>query len=218
MNTLLIIGAGPGISQSTATRFAQEGFRILLAGRDKSSVNDFIDALRKDKKEVEYYQVDATDVSQVNQLIDQVESKYGQIDVLHFNAANLRNQTIEQQSADSFAADLNVNVAGALVSIKKAFEYMKPRQVGTILLTGGGFALQPHPEYLSLSIGKAGIRAISQGLFEAFKAENIHIASVTVATFVTPESEEAEGVADSFWKLYQQPKESWTYELVYPAN
>lgn len=218
MKTILIIGAGPGISQSTARRFAQEEFRILLAGRDESNVSDFITALKKDKKEVEYYQVDATDVSQVNQLIDQVESRYGQIDVLHYNAANLRNQTIEEQSADSFAADLNVNVAGALVSVKKAFEYMKARQAGTIFLTGGGFALQPHPEYLSLSIGKAGIRAISQGLFETFKAENVHIASVTVATFVTPESEEAEGVAESFWQLYQQPKDNWTDEIVYPSN
>ncbi|MBN47036.1 MULTISPECIES: SDR family NAD(P)-dependent oxidoreductase [unclassified Methylophaga] len=218
MKTLLIIGAGPGISQSTANRFAQEGFRILLAGRDESNASDFIAALRKDKKEAEYYHVDATDASQVNELIDQAESKYGQIDVLHYNAANLRNQTIEQQPADSFVADLNVNIAGALVSVKKAFEYMKSRQTGTILLTGGGFALQPHPEYLSLSIGKAGIRAISQGLFETFKAENVHIASVTVATFVTPESEESEGIADSFWQLHLQPKDNWTDEIVYPSN
>lgn len=217
MKTILIIGAGPGISQSTASRFAREDFRIILAGRHENKVADFIASLKEDGKEVEYFEVDATDVSQVNHLIDQVESKYGQIDVLHYNAANLRNQTIEQQSADSFAADLNVNVAGALVSVKKAFEHMKSRKEGTILLTGGGFALQPHPEFLSLSVGKAGIRAISQGLFEPFKSENVHIASVTVATFVDPGSDEAEGVAESFWKLYQQPKDGWTDEVVYPS-
>jgi hypothetical protein len=41
---------------------------------------------------------------------------------------------------------------------------MTERGSGTILFTGGGFALEPHPEYLSLSIGKAGIRALAHGL------------------------------------------------------
>jgi len=215
MKTLLIIGAGPGISHSTATRFAKEGFRILLAGRDEKKVADLLSQLKQQGTETAYFQVDATDVDQINTLIDKLETDYGSLDVVHYNAANLRHQTIEQQPADSFAADLNVNIGGAFVTVKKAFEHMKARKDGTILLTGGGFALQPHPEYLSLSVGKAGIRAISQGLFEPFKSENVHIASITVATFVTPGSAEAKGVAESLWALYQQPKEKWTEELVY---
>jgi hypothetical protein len=43
------------------------------------------------------------------------------------------------------------------------------RGSGSILFTGGGFGLQPHPDYLSLSIGKAGIRALAQGIFEPFQ-------------------------------------------------
>lgn len=215
MKTLLIIGAGPGISHSTAERFASEGFRILLAGRDESKVTDLIQQLKQQGTEAVYYQVDATDVNQVNNLIDKLEAEYGSLEVVHYNAANLRNQTIEQQPAESFASDLNVNIGGAFVTVKKAFEHMKARKSGTILLTGGGFALQPHPEYLSLSVGKAGIRAISQGLFEPFKSENVHIASVTVATFVTPGSAEAKGVAESLWTLYQQPQAEWTEELLY---
>lgn len=92
---------------------------------------------------------------------------------------------------------------------------MIERGAGTILLTGGDFALHPHPDYLSLSIGKAGIRALAQGLFESFKEKEVHVATVTVAGFVDPASQDANTVADQFWQLHSQPKEAWTVEAVY---
>ena len=91
------------------------------------------------------------------------------------------------------------------------------RGSGTILLTGGGFAVSPSPDYLSLSIGKAGIRALAHGLFDRFKEKGIHVATVTVAAFVSPDSKEAEAVAEQFWQLYNQPKGSWTAEVQYSA-
>ena len=57
---------------------------------------------------------------------------------------------------------------------------------GTILLTGWGVALEPNPEYLSLSIGKADIRALAHGLFESLKEKGIQVATVTVAAHMPP--------------------------------
>ena len=88
---------------------------------------------------------------------------------------------------------------------------------GTILLTGGGLASEPNPEYLSLSIGKAGIRALAHGLFESLKEKGIHVATVTVAALVSPGSKDAEAVAEQFWLLHNQPEGSWTPEVQYPA-
>ena len=215
MKTLLIIGAGLGISHSTAQRFAKEGFRIILAGRDQQNAAGLVDTLRQQGTEVSYHSLDATNVEQLNQLIDALEAEYGQLDVVHYNAGNVRHQTIEEQPAESFIADLNVNIAGAMVAAKRAFSFMKKRQAGTILLTGGGFALQPHPEFLSISIGKAGIRALTQGLFDAFKAENVHIATVTVAGFISPATKEADAVAEHLWQLHQQERADWTEEVIY---
>jgi hypothetical protein len=55
-----------------------------------------------------------------------------------------------------------------------------------------------------LSLGKAGIRALTTGLFESAKTHNVHVATVTVAAFVEPESEEAAGIAKAFWDLHNQ--------------
>jgi len=39
---------------------------------------------------------------------------------------------------------------------------------------------------------------------------------VTVCTLVSPESKEALSVAEQFWQLYSQPRDSWTVEANYP--
>ena len=68
--------------------------------------------------------------------------------------------------------------------------------VGGLVLTGGGLALEPSPEYLSLSIGKAGIRTLALSLFESLKEKGIHVATVTVAALVSPGSKDATAVAE----------------------
>jgi short-subunit dehydrogenase len=66
-----------------------------------------------------------------------------------------------------------------------------------------------------LSVGKAGIRAMTLGLFESLKQKGIHIATVTVGVTVTPDSKEAEAVGEHFWQLYSQPLGKWTAESKY---
>jgi hypothetical protein len=73
--------------------------------------------------------------------------------------------------------------------------------------------VQPPPEDLSLSIGKAGIRALAQGIFESFREKGVHVATVTVAGFVTT-AEDAANVAEAFWTLHSQT-DAWEVETVY---
>jgi short-subunit dehydrogenase len=127
----------------------------------------------------------------------------------------MRKATIAEQPSDSFNGDLAVNIGGALAAAQAVAPKMEVRKSGAILLTGGGFALAPSPDYLSLSIGKAGIRALAQALFEPFREKGIHVATVTVAASVSPESKEAQAVSDHFWKLYSQPTDGWTVEARY---
>jgi NADP-dependent 3-hydroxy acid dehydrogenase YdfG len=110
--------------------------------------------------------VDSSDPESVTKLVAEVEKQYGSIDVLHYNAASMRRATLAEQPCDTFVGDLAVNIGGALVAAQAVAPKMEERKSGAILLTGGGLALAPSPNYLSLSIGKAGIRALALGLFE----------------------------------------------------
>ena len=55
---------------------------------------------------------------------------------------------------------------------------------------------------------------MAYGLFESMKAKGVHVATVTVAALVEP-AKHGEAVAENFWRLYAQPKRSWTVETKY---
>lgn len=215
MKTFLSIGSGPGMGFATAERFAKEGFQIVLSARNTAKVEALAAQLRAKGYAADVAIVDSGDPASIAALIAGVEAKHGAIDVLHYNAASMRKATIAEQPAETFNTDLAVNIGGALAAAKAVAQGMAQRSSGSILLTGGGFALQPSPDYLSLSIGKAGIRALAQGLFDSLKDQGVHVATVTVAAFVDPGSKAAEAVGNLFWKLHTQPKGSWTVEETY---
>jgi NAD(P)-dependent dehydrogenase (short-subunit alcohol dehydrogenase family) len=215
MKTFLSIGAGPGMGFATAERFAKEGFEVVLAARSVAKTQELADRLIRNGFKANVRNVDASDPKSVVELVAGVQKQHGSIDVLHYNAASTRKATLSEQPHDSFNGDLAVNIGGALVAAQAVAPKMEEQKSGAILLTGGGFALAPSPDFLSISIGKAGIRAMAHGLFEQFREKGIHVATVTVCSLVSPESEEASAVAEQFWRLYSQPKDSWTVEANY---
>jgi len=217
MKTFLSIGTGPGMGYETAARFAKEGFRVVLAARQEEKLRQMADALQAQGYTAEFRIVDARNAESISRLVSQTEAEFGAIDVLHYNAAVMRNESITSQPQGSFVDDLAINIGGALTATQSVLPEMSKRGAGTILLTGGGFALYPDPEFLSLSIGKAGIRNMAFGLFDTLKKQGIHIASITVSTVVAPDSKEAHDVGNLFWDLHNQITEDWSAEATYPG-
>ncbi|GAB4071092.1 SDR family NAD(P)-dependent oxidoreductase [Ancylobacter sonchi] len=215
MAVFLSIGTGPGIGLATAERFAREGFHLVLSARDTGRVTALAAELQAKGHKAEVRGVDVADPAAVAALVAGVERDLGPIDVLHYNAAAIRQATLADQPAETFNADLAVSIGGALAAAKAVTPAMAARGRGTLLLTGGGFALAPHPDYLTLSVGKAGLRALAQGLFEEMTGKGIHVATVTVAGFVSAGSPHVANIAEHFWQLHAQPAGSWTLERTY---
>ena len=215
MKTFLSIGAGPGMGFATAERFAKEGFAVVLAARSIARTQELAERLMSKGYKADGRKVDSSDPDSIAELVAEVQRQHGSIDILHYNAASNRMASLSEQPRDSFNGDLAVNIGGALVAAQAVAPKMEEQKSGAILLTGGGFALAPSADFLSISIGKAGIRALALGLFEPFREKGIHVATVTVCTLVSPESKEASSVAEQFWQLYSQPKDAWTFEATY---
>jgi NAD(P)-dependent dehydrogenase (short-subunit alcohol dehydrogenase family) len=218
MKTFLSIGSGPGVSFATAERFAKHGFQIVFSSRNAAKTRALAEQLRAKGYRADGRTVDCGDPSSVASLVEEVERSFGGIEVLHYNAAAMRKATIREQPRETFNQDLAINIGGALAAVQAVIASMSQRGSGSILLTGGGYALKPNPDYLSLSIGKAGIRGLALGLFESLAGSGIHIATVTVSSAVTPGSREVEAVAEHFWALHGEPKGKWTAEVKYLVN
>lgn len=192
--TFLSMGAGTGIGYATAEHFARQGFDIVLASRRTDNIWPLVEQLASQGFTARAQAFDAGDPKSVAALVNDV-SQSSRIDVLHYNVASKRfsESTLEKQPADTFNTDLAVNVGGALAAIQAVSPIMVQQSGGTVLITGGGLALHPTADHLSLSIGKVALRAMTQALFEPLRAKGIHVASVQVMGFVDPGSQAVKG-------------------------
>src|ERR1700736_5743945 len=207
------IGAGPGIGLSTARRFAAEGFPIVLAARKVERLEGLADDLRRGPNAgAEIASVDCSDSLQVGELVDRYAPD---LEVIHYNAAVVRAQTLQEQSLAAIAEDIQVDIASALVAVRQAGVAMVSRRGGSILLTGGILAVKPVSSLLTLSVGKAGLRCAAEALFPDFAAQGVHIAVLTIGTAIAPGSKSAEAVGEAFWRLHTQPRDQWVWEANY---
>jgi len=207
------IGAGPGIGLSTARRFAAEGFPVVLTARRIERLEALANELRQGPNAgVEIASVDCSDSLQVAELVGRYAPE---LEIIHYNAAVIRAQTLQEQSLASVAEDIEVDIASGLIAIKQAAEAMLARRRGSILLTGGILGVRPVSNLLTLSVGKAGLRCAAEALFPGFAAQGVHIAVLTIGTGIAAGSKNAEAVADAFWRLHAQPRDQWAWEARY---
>lgn len=212
--SLMIIGAGPGIGQAVARRFGQEGWTIVLGGRNEERLRGLAAELAGEGIAAHAVPVDATDPIALRSALAGADRITGGLSAVHFNAAVVRQQGLFTMTDAEVEQDLAINVLAGLHTIRAAVERFGDRG-GTILVTGGGLATAPHEAYASLGVGKAALRNIVQALAEPLGARGMRIAIASVATLVNPGSAEADGVAHTLWKLATDKAAAW--EAAYPV-
>ncbi|NIE63068.1 SDR family NAD(P)-dependent oxidoreductase [Burkholderia sp. Ax-1719] len=219
MKTYLVIGAGPGIALSTAKKFAKEGYKIVLSSRSDSKLRSAIENLRSAGAEVNFETVDSANAAAVQQLIQKYSSELA---VVHYNSGVLHydgegqvlTSPLSSQDVSALTSEMSVNLVNAMVAIKTAQEALTPHG-GTILLTGGGLGIEPSADFINISIAKAGLRAAAKALFEPLRDVNIHMATVTVCTFVSPDTDKSQEIGDAFWALHaQESPATWDWEKI----
>lgn len=206
----VIIGAGPGIGRSVARRFAREGLPIALVARSKET----LDATELAGVPVARLAADSADETALRAALDGAPAELGPPDVLVYNAAVIRPDAPGELSTAELLDTWAVNVAGALTASAHVAPAMAERGHGTIIVTGG--MPDPKPEYVSLSLGKAGVRTLVALLDARYGSSGVHVASVTVAGAVAPGTAfDPDDIAEHYWRLHTQPRGSWEHEVLH---
>jgi len=203
--TILIIGAGPGLSQGVAEKFAAEGFAINLVSCNQNNLEKMKQELNTKGIDAAYATADAGNANQLDEAINSLSQNQSGFDVVLYNAAVLKSKDILEETSESLVHDFTINVANALHVLQLTHAGLKQKK-GALLLTGGGLAIHPSADYGSLSIGKAGIRSLAYQLNEKLATDGIYVGLLTVAGFIKPDSEthSPSVLADLFWKLYKE--------------
>ncbi|TVY03354.1 SDR family NAD(P)-dependent oxidoreductase [Cohnella terricola] len=204
----VIVGAGPGVSLHVARKFGQNGFHVVLAARSETALEQFVSQLRNEGITADYTIVDAGSPASIESGFQTIKEQYGSPELLIYNAAIIEALQPSSLTNETLTRHLQVDVIGAVESVRQVLPDLLEKQSGTILITGGGLSLFPAASYSALSIGKAAVRNYALTLSEELKPKGIFVGTVTIAGSVKPNTYyDPAVIADAYWKLHVERKE-----------
>ncbi|WP_405763502.1 SDR family NAD(P)-dependent oxidoreductase [Streptomyces sp. NBC_01420] len=210
----LVIGAGPGIGQAVARRFAREGLPVALIARTKETATAAAESVAALGVRALPLVADAADETALRDALDAAAGELGEPDIVVYNVAAIRPDTIGELSHRDHTDAYAVNVLGALTAAAHTLPGMGRRGRGTFVVTGGMPEMKP--QYVSLSLGKAGVRALVELLDAEYGPSGVHVATVTVGGVVAPgTAHDPDDIADHYWRLHTQPHERWEREVLH---
>ncbi|MBR1829708.1 MAG: SDR family NAD(P)-dependent oxidoreductase [Atopobiaceae bacterium] len=176
----VVLGAGPGLGQALAERWAHEGYAVVLMARNEARLNEAVRDLRNEGYEAHARVVDCASNESIRAALDAVASQLGCIDVLCYNTAVLREGLASQIAPEELCNRYQVDVAGAVCAVQAVLPSMRARGEGTVLLTGGGLALSPVSQFTSLSVHKAALRAYALALNDEVAGDGVFVGIVNI--------------------------------------
>jgi short-subunit dehydrogenase len=210
----VIIGAGPGIGAAVARRFAKEGIPVALIARTARTVQAVARTLEPYGVATSCLIADSSDESSMRTALDAAADELGVAQSVIYNAAIIQRDAPGELSVQHHLDAWAVNVVGALTAAAYLAPVMAKHGGGSFLVTGG--MPEPDPRYTTLSLGKAGVRALVALLDQQYGSTGLHVATVTVARAVAPGTAfDPDDIAEHYWRLHTQPAGRWQREVVH---
>ncbi|MEL5272859.1 oxidoreductase [Serratia marcescens] len=180
--TILITGVSSGFGQALAREALAVGHRVVGTVRNSEALQAF-GAL--DTQRAFGYLLDVTDVERIDEVVGEIESAVGPIDVLVNNAGYGHEGILEESPLAELRRQFDVNVFGAVAMIKAALPGMRQRRRGHIIniTSMGSFITLPGISYYCGS--KFALEGISEALSQELTPFNIRVTAVAPGSFRT---------------------------------
>jgi NAD(P)-dependent dehydrogenase (short-subunit alcohol dehydrogenase family) len=219
--TAVIAGVGPGLGESLARRFVDEGCQVGLFARSASFIDELAEDLGENAVAVP---TDISDPEAVAAGFETVRDRFGPVDVLVNHASASAWKGLQDVSHEEFAQSLAVGVEGALYCSQEAVEDMLGDDGGTIVFTGATTSVRGREGAVGFSAAKFGARGLAESMARELGPEGIHVAHVVLDGGILPPEKDASAsdaeqyldpdeIAASYWHLVEQDRSAWTLEL-----
>ena len=102
----IVTGSTSGIGTGIAKLFAAEGAKVVICGRREAKGQVVVDAIKAEGGEASYHFMDIMQVESIEALIKDTVEKYGKVDILVNNAANvgLKDGRVDELTLDMWDA------------------------------------------------------------------------------------------------------------------
>jgi 3-oxoacyl-[acyl-carrier protein] reductase len=157
----IITGGSRGIGKEISELFAREGATVIIMDLLPQG-QEVVKNINTSGGRAEFYAVSVTDKSAVKTLFEEINSKYGKIDILINNAGITRDRTLEKMSENEFDAVIEVNLKGVFICAQAVAPYMKLNKYGRIVSAASNVGLRGNFGQTNYAATKAGVIAMSK--------------------------------------------------------
>lgn len=134
--TAIITGAGRGIGEEIAQRFAYEGARVMVADVSLAEAERVAGAIRQQRGHAVTCQVDITAQAQVEAMVTRATDSFGRLDILVNNAGVGHAKAFLDTPLEEWEQVLKVNLTGTFLCAQAAARVMARQGAGRIVNVG----------------------------------------------------------------------------------
>ena len=162
---VLVTGAGSGIGQAMAVRFAEQGALVAVNDVDPASASSTVERIAEAGGHALATPADVSNSAAVNDMFNAVESAIGEVQIL-VNNAGLVGPMLHFFEADEawWRKIIDVNLTGHFLCAHRAARPMARAGSGVIINMSSGGATRAHRSFTAYDATKGGIEAFTRAL------------------------------------------------------
>ena len=187
----IVTGSTSGIGIGIARLFASEGAKVVICGRREEKGQAVVDMIAAEGGEASYHFMDMTDTASIKKLIDDTAEKYGKIDILVNNAANvgLKDGRVDELTLEMWDAIFQSDIRGTFYAIKSVIPYLKDNKGGSIINIGSMASCGGDLGSTAYACAKAGVNMLTQYTAIQYGKQKIRCNCIRPGLIVTPQNE-----------------------------
>ena len=175
-NTILITGGGSGIGLETARKFSALGNKVIIAGRNIEKLNAAASSLDN----VSVIQCDITVESELDALVQKVESLYPGLNVLVNNSGSSHQYSLNENSNayDGASKEMDINYLAPVRLTEKLLPFLKKNAESAVINITSVVAMVPWAVMPTYSASKAALQSYTRLLRLSLSKSNVKVFEV----------------------------------------
>ena len=175
----IITGGTRGIGFAIAKKYLENKAKVIIFGSRNETVEKAVKELKSlnNKYEVDGYYPNLTDEQNIEDIFNEIESKYGHIDILVNNAGISSRTKIEDYTDEEYEKISNLNIKSVYVCSKTAVKYLKKTK-GVILNTSSMVSIYGQPSGVMYPTSKFAVNGMTKSLARELAPLGIRVNAV----------------------------------------
>jgi 3-oxoacyl-[acyl-carrier protein] reductase len=176
----IITGGTQGIGKATAARLAAEGAQVVICARRQELLDEVSAEIREAGGSVHAVAADVREAQSAAMVVDEAVRVFGRLDILVNNAGTSAVGAFESVTDETWQADFDLKLFGAVRLIRVALPHMRKQGGGRIINITNIGAKQPGAGSMPTTVTRAAGLAMTKALSKEFAPANILVNTVCI--------------------------------------